>query len=155
MRRLVGLENPTEFITTRIFPHIIVSPAGCWEWQRSKDNVGYGTFKDVTRKTHKLHRLMYQLYKGSIPEGMLVCHTCDNPACCNPDHLWVGTQKDNIRDCVVKGRRTKTHCPHGHEFTPENTYTFPDGRRQCRKCKKVNDDRQNAKKRLRKCRLYA
>ena len=57
------------------------------------------------RKTFSLAHLMYEHYKGKIPKGMFVCHTCDNPACINPKHLWLGTAKENWDDCIKKGRR--------------------------------------------------
>jgi len=66
---------------------------------------------------------------------MILCHSCDNPPCCNPSHLWLGTQAENLADASAKGRlkRTSTHCKRGHEFTPENTY-LSNGGRGCRQC---------------------
>lgn len=82
---------------------------------------------------------MYQFYKGPIPNKAFVCHSCDNPKCCNPDHLWAGTPRDNMKDCTNKGRAKgmnsdKTHCIRGHEFTPENTRIIANGWRNCRTC---------------------
>lgn len=81
---------------------------GCWEWQGKISKDGYGSFQETVsgKKTEiRAHRRSYEIFKGEIPEGMLVCHTCDNPACCNPEHLWLGTPKDNTQDCIKKGRR--------------------------------------------------
>ena len=76
---------------------------GCWEWLMYRDRYGIVRYKG---ELHKAHRLMYELTKGEIPEGMQVCHTCDNPSCVNPDHLWIGTQADNVRDMCDKGRNS-------------------------------------------------
>ena len=81
---------------------------GCWEWQGSKCN-GYGRMvigsrTDGTRRTIQTHRASYELKYGEIPEGMEICHKCDNPCCINPDHLFAGTRQDNIDDRERKGR---------------------------------------------------
>jgi len=77
--------------------------SSCWEWKgyRNKDNYGQFQLKGKIRYTHCV---AYELAKGAIPEGMEVCHTCDNPPCCNPDHLWLGTHHDNMLDMKRKGR---------------------------------------------------
>jgi hypothetical protein len=75
----------------------------CWNWLLSKNRCGYGKFK-AFGKSYLSHRFMYELEHLCIPEGMIVMHTCDNPACCNPNHLVLGTQKENVGDCWGKGR---------------------------------------------------
>lgn len=75
----------------------------CIEWTAGKQNKGYGNF-GFEGRTQRAHRVAYRLFVGPIPEGLCVLHTCDNRACVNPDHLWIGTQGDNIRDCCEKGR---------------------------------------------------
>lgn len=76
----------------------------CWEWKKATNNIGYGMFRWTKGIMRTAHRVSYELFKGPIPKGMIVCHTCDNPKCVNPDHLWVGTNKDNFDDMVKKGR---------------------------------------------------
>jgi hypothetical protein len=75
----------------------------CWLWNGSKLSDGYGAFK-LNGKMVRAHRYAYEQYNGSIPDGLLVLHKCDTPLCCNPNHLFVGTSKDNTLDCVSKGR---------------------------------------------------
>lgn len=82
------------------------NPEACWLWKGSRFPNGYGQCK-MDGKAVGAHRIAYQLVKGRIPEGLLVCHTCDNPSCCNPIHLFLGTALENQQDMVQKGRSTK------------------------------------------------
>ncbi len=79
------------------------SPNGCWEWTAGAIRNGYGRFK-LHGKDVLAHRVAYKIYVGDIPDGLFVCHSCDNPRCCNPAHLWLGTNADNTKDMVEKGR---------------------------------------------------
>lgn len=76
---------------------------GCWEWQAGRLPTGYGRFSDKGVE-YKAHRFSWALAHGAIPEGMLICHRCDNPRCVRPDHLFLGTNSDNQRDMVNKNR---------------------------------------------------
>ncbi len=88
----------------------------CWNWQKYKDSDGYGTFY-MDKKFISAHRASYILYKGPILKDLLVLHSCDNRACVNPDHLWLGTAKDNSDDMVSKNRQTKGSNCHDSKLT--------------------------------------
>lgn len=75
----------------------------CWLWVGTTNNKGYGQLK-INKKNTGAHRVSYMVHIGPIPEGMFVLHQCDNPACINPYHLFLGTHADNMRDKVQKGR---------------------------------------------------
>jgi hypothetical protein len=80
---------------------------GCWEWKKFRDPIGYGRCKIPELKSNAggyAHRTAWVLTNGSIPAGLCVCHSCDNPACCNPAHLWLGTMTENIKDRDEKHR---------------------------------------------------
>ena len=77
---------------------------GCWEWLRGKRDGQYGVIK-IDGRQESAHRAAYREFIGPIPAGMLCCHTCDNPICVNPSHLFLGTNADNIMDMVNKGRQ--------------------------------------------------
>lgn len=90
----------------------------CWEWQAGKTEFGYGQFKVKSYQGINSHRVTWELFYGEIPDGLWVLHTCDNPACCNPNHLFLGTALDNARDKESKNRGNKKgEHNSGHKLT--------------------------------------
>ena len=96
------------------------------------------------KKINGAHRVSYEIFKGKIPEGLFVCHSCDVKRCVNPDHLWVGTQQDNMMDHLKKGLAkgaSKTHCIRGHDLNNSaNISQAPSiksrGLRRCLPCRR-------------------
>lgn len=86
------------------FWDLVAKSDGCWLWQGRLDKNGYGNFC-MEYKNWFAHRLAYTFVKGPIPDDMVVCHQCDVPDCVNPNHLFLGTQQDNVKDMVFKGRQ--------------------------------------------------
>ena len=91
-----------------------VNRNSCWYWKASKHHFGYGTFR-INKKTYLSHRLALIFWTNEEKEAEQVNHTCDNPACCNPKHLYWGNQKDNIRDCKSRGRHISPPVLYGEE----------------------------------------
>ncbi len=81
----------------------IKSDDECWNWKAGKIRSGHGQFRVNSIKTYT-HRFSYELKNGPIPEGLHICHHCDNPSCVNPNHLFLGTHQDNMKDRDMKGR---------------------------------------------------
>lgn len=81
--------------------------AGCWLWLGKTDKDGYGSFAATHKVTERAHRYSYSLFFGTIPESLCVCHTCDNPGCVRPDHLFLGTIQDNNNDKMKKNRQAR------------------------------------------------
>lgn len=120
----------------------------CWMWNSTKDGNGYGFFK-IKNRSIRAHRMMWSISNSKeIPEGMVICHSCDTPGCVNPAHLFVGTQLDNMRDCAEKGRMRKTHCLQGHALSDDNLVPSKYGKRVCRICHRIRGQKQNVKRRV-------
>jgi len=117
---------------------------GCWIWNgaRGKGYDTYGRF-NLRGRIIRVHRLIYEILIGPIPEGLQLRHRCDIPYCVAPWHLIPSTGAENMRDMAEKGRGAgrfsgATHCIKGHELTSENTYIFPsNGTRRCLTCKRA------------------
>lgn len=88
----------------RFNSYVFVKP-GCWPWQRARWKNGYGSYKLQSGEIYGAHRIAYFIATGVDPANLLVCHSCDNPRCCNPAHLFLGTVQDNIADKVIKNRQ--------------------------------------------------
>jgi len=92
-------------IRSRLLKKLIKRESGCWEWQGSiTGNNHYGNMRIPQQGLAYVHRLSYVMHRGPIPDNMRVLHKCDNSVCCNPDHLFLGTQEDNIKDRTMKKR---------------------------------------------------
>lgn len=93
-------------VEERFWRYVNKTPS-CWEWTGSKRRFGYGSIQECGKDGRYLqaHRLSYQMHVGPIPDGFFVMHKCDNPSCVNPDHLQIGTPRDNTQDMIAKGRK--------------------------------------------------
>ncbi|MFA7238188.1 MAG: HNH endonuclease [Phycisphaeraceae bacterium] len=96
------IQNPKSHLLSKISK----TETGCWEWTGYLNEKGYGRLRIQGRHLYA-HRLSYELFCGPLTDEQMVCHKCDNPMCCNPEHLFLGTRGDNIRDAKAKGRNNR------------------------------------------------
>lgn len=94
-------------LADKLSDNLVETDSGCWEFVGGRTGSGYGVVSESKYKQHLAHRLSYEIMKGPIPKGMIICHVCDNKICCNPDHLFAGTHQDNKDDEIAKGRHVK------------------------------------------------
>lgn len=125
-------------VQERILAAVVATDSGCWEWQRSRQKNGYGALRLKAEGISTAHRAAWFAFKGS-PDGC-VLHRCDNRACCNPEHLFLGTYADNNHDMLAKGRARPgksswTHCKRDHPLSGDNLIINRSGHRVCRTCK--------------------
>jgi len=141
-------------VLAHIKAKVVIDPVkGCWLWQGFVHPMtptkhgfsvgGYGTV-GYRGRSRPVHRVVWTILKGAPPKKMDVCHECDVRHCCNPDHLWLGTRRQNMQDMAAKGRGLtgkkvmQTECLRGHPLSGDNLYLSHGGRRRgCLECDKI------------------
>lgn len=118
---------------------------GCWEWMGARTNAGHGTVNVGGGRFDRAHRVAWRLAHGEIPDGHVVRHRCDNARCVRPEHLELGTQRDNIHDMMSRGRgrgqfQRRAQCSKGHPIEQVRGY------RRCRTCRREECRRRRAAK---------
>ena len=148
----------TKTLEERFWEKVRKGP-GCWEWTGANTGAksgGYGLFF-FEGEIHRASRISLMLAGSPVPKNLCALHKCDNPPCVRPDHLFIGTRSENLKDAYRKGRahdggqaernRMKTHCPQGHPYDEENTYTSREGVRACRACGRIRDRKRTPRNR--------
>jgi hypothetical protein len=143
--RIGRARPPIERFTKK---YVVDPTTNCWNWVGQLNADRYGVFQRRRRVQQPAHRWSYEHFVGPIPEGLTIDHLCHNTACVNPAHMEAVTNSENVRRLWERRREQggrvhpnsrKTHCKHGHEFTPENTWHPPQRTdwRSCRECLRV------------------
>lgn len=135
-------KNPLEKFMRNVF-----KTDTCWIWTGERNRFGHGMFREGGRwsKHTTAHRWAYQHFNSvTLKHAEFCCHKCSTRECVNPDHIYVGDQKQNVHDAIIQGAHNsvaqskKTHCPKGHEYTFENTKHMVHKKgRQCRQCARI------------------
>lgn len=143
------IEEPeySKLLSERLLSRTVPTDRGCMEFQGCRNYKGYG-LGAYKGKTEHVHRIVYRGKRGPIPKGWDICHTCDNPPCVNPLHLFAAPRVANLIDMRNKGRNRqtqKTHCPQGHSYAEHGKphYTNPTWR-SCTACAKDKSRRERA-----------
>ena len=131
-----------------------LGPEECWVWTGGRFGAGHGRF-GFNQAAVGAHRwLMSELAGRWLDSDEVVCHKCDNPPCCNPSHLYIGTKLSNAQDREARGRSgsgrinaAKTCCPYGHEYTVKNTFVKA-GSRNCRECARLRAPKYKVRSRV-------
>ncbi len=149
-RRAVEIPLSTATLPVSFWRRIKVNGGGCWIWCSGKNKDGYGKFT-IGRITRSTHRWTYEALVGPIPVGLELDHLCRVRSCCNPDHLEAVTHRENcsrgtVGHATAARELSKTHCPQHHPYDATNTYVTPAGRRQCRICRSLQNQKQHQRR---------
>jgi hypothetical protein len=127
--------------------YVLDPETGCWNWISSRGRHGYGVWRLGRGVGQAAHRAVYERLVGPIPVGLVLDHLCRNPSCVNPEHVESVTQRENVMRGIglTAQNAAKTHCPKGHEYSPENT---GGGQGRSRHCKACNRDQARERRRV-------
>ena len=146
MTDIAAVPEALKLLKRRFWAKVHIGP-DCWLWTgaiKSKlPNCDYGQFY-IGGKVKLAHRVLWEFYNGPIPAGLVICHTCDTPRCVRPSHLFMGTQDENMKDSIAKGRlyawhKRATHCKRHHLLSGDNIRVVPHNngtKRVCRTCQR-------------------
>lgn len=129
----------------RVLSRSVAGPGGCVLWCGAKTPTGYGQI-GVDGRRVSVHRISYQAFHGVIPLGLEVDHICRVRHCVNPYHLQAVTHAENVRRAIRKVKPLRVNCRNGHPMTEGNTYLRPDGKTDCKDCKRVVRTRSKKKR---------